>query len=216
MATRERAVDRGRRAADRHAVTLGMELREARLGAGVSQAFVAHAVGTSRAEISRIERGRAPHAPLGRLTLTAAVLGLDLSVRLYPAGLPIRDRAQVGLLERLRARLPPDLVWQTEVPIPIPSDPRAWDASISGRGWTVYVDAETRLRDAQALQRRTALKKRDTSTNRVVLLVADTRTNRAILSGLARPLLDDAIPGRRLLADLAAGRDPGGSGLIVL
>jgi transcriptional regulator with XRE-family HTH domain len=216
MVTRERAIDRGRRAARLQGSALGDELRAARLAAGVSQGVVAHAAGTSRAEISRIERGRAPHAPLARLTIVAAILGLDISVRTYPAGMPIRDKAQVALLGRLRRMLPANVIWRTEVPIPIARDPRAWDASISGSGWTVYLDAETRLRDAQALQRRTALKQRDTDTRRVVLLVADTRTNRTILTGLAGPLLSGALPSRRILEDLVAGRDPGGGGVILL
>jgi transcriptional regulator with XRE-family HTH domain len=216
MPTKERAIDRGHRQADRQLGTVGTELREARLAAGVSQTAVAQAAGTSRAEISRIERGRAPMVPLRRLTSTAAVLGMDLSVRLFPAGLPLRDEAQRALLERLRSLLPPDVVWRTEVPIPIQGDLRAWDASISGSAWTVYVDAETRLQDIQALQRRTMLKQRDTSASRVILLIADTRTNRSILAALAAPLFADATPGGTLLAELAAGRDPGGSGLIVL
>jgi transcriptional regulator with XRE-family HTH domain len=216
MATRERPIDRGRRAARIQASAVGQEVREARLAAGVSQSIVAEAAGTSRAEISRIERGRAPHAPLARLTTVAAVLGLDLSLRLYPAGLPIRDRGQVALLERLRHLIHPSLKWSTEVPLPIPGDVRAWDASISGSGWTMYVDAETRLRDIQALQRRTSIKQRDSSASRVLLLIADTRTNRAILARLGAPLLPDARRPRRLLADLRAGRDPGGSGVVLL
>jgi len=216
MTTRERALDRGRRTARAQAFAIGQELREARLAAGVSQAVVADAAGSSRAEISRIELGRAPHAPLARFTSVAAILGLDLSIRLYPAGVPIRDRAQLALLERLRRLLPVGIIWRSEVPLPIPNDPRAWDASISGPGWTVYIDAETRLRDVQALQRRTTLKQRDTGTNRVVLLIADTRTNRAVLARVGAPLLSQARPARGLLADLRAGRDPGGGGVILL
>jgi hypothetical protein len=78
------------------------------------------------------------------------------------------------------------------------------------------VDAETRLRDIQALQRRTALKQRDTATTRAILLVADTRANRSILASLAAPLIPDAVPGKALLEALVAGRDPGGSGVILL
>jgi hypothetical protein len=103
-----------------------------------------------------------------------------------------------------------------EVPIPREGDLRAWDASISGPGWTAYVDAETRIRDAQALERRTNLKRRDTMTDRVILLLADTRSNRAVVRALGMPIVDDAIDGRVILARLAAGADPEGSGVVLL
>ena len=71
-------------------------------------------------------------------------------------------------------------------------DQRAWDAVITTvaqagdgrpRRCLIGVEAETRLRDLQALQRRLALKRRDGGVDRVILLVADTRSNRAILLG---------------------------------
>jgi hypothetical protein len=80
----------------------------------------------------------------------------------------------------------------------------------------VYVDAETRIRDVQALERRTALKRRDTGTDRVILLIADTRSNRAILASLRGSLIHDALPGTTILAALKSGRDPGGSGIVLL
>ena len=98
----------------------------------------------------------------------------------------------------------------------MPGDIRAWDASIGGPGWTVFIDAETRIRDVQALQRRTALKRRDTGTERVILLIADTRANRTVLRSLGGPLVAESLPGRGILAALRAGRDPGGSGVILL
>jgi hypothetical protein len=75
------------------------------------------------------------------------------------------------------------LRWKSEVPIPITGDQRAWDAVVSGSGQgRVAIEAETRLRDIQALQRRVALKRRDDpSIDSVVLLVAGTRGNRFVL-----------------------------------
>jgi transcriptional regulator with XRE-family HTH domain len=216
MATKDRAVDRGRRDAARHLQMLGSELREARLAAGLSQSRVGHAVGISHPGVSRIERVLAPNVPLGRLDAFAAVVGLQLSVRLYPAGRPLRDEGQLALLDRLKRRLSPGLSWRTETPVPIAGDFRAWDASIHGPGWTVFVDAETRIRDVQALDRRTALKRRDTGTDRVILLIADTRSNRTILASLGDSLIRDAIPGRTILAALQSGMDPGGSGVVLL
>lgn len=216
MATKDRAVDRGRRHAARHLQTIATEIREARLAAGLSQSDVGRAIGISHAAVSRIERALAPNVPLQRLDTIAAVLGLQLSVRFYPAGRPLRDAGQLALLERLRAHLPPGLSWQTETPIPLAGDLRAWDASIGGTGWTAYVDAETRIRDVQALERRTALKRRDTRTDRVILLIADTRSNRVILASLRGSLIENALPGTDLMAALQAGRDPGGSGIVLL
>lgn len=216
MATTDRAVDRGWRDAARHLQTIATELREARLAAGLSQSHVGRAVGISHAGVSRIERAVAPNVPLGRLDAMAAVVGLQLSVRLYPAGRPVRDEGQLALLERLRRRLAPELAWRTETPVPISGDMRAWDASIDGPGWKVFVDAETRIRDVQALERRTALKARDTGTDRVILLIGDTRSNRSILGSLVGSLIEGALSGRTILAALEAGRDPGGSGVVLL
>jgi transcriptional regulator with XRE-family HTH domain len=216
MATKDRAVDRGWRDAARHLQVVATELREARLSAGLSQSHVGRAVGISRAGVSRIERALAPNVPLGRLDAMAAVVGLQLSVRLYPKGRPLRDEGQLALLERLRRRLAPHLTWRTETPVPIAGDLRAWDASIDGPGWRVFIDAETRVRDCQALERRTALKARDTGTERVILLIGDTRSNRAILSSVGGFLIADAVPGRTILAALESGHDPGGSGVVLL
>ena len=54
------------------------------------------------------------------------------------------------------------------------------------------VEAETRLDDLQALERRIYLKQRDLGIRRVILLVADTRHNRAVLE--AHPELLERFP----------------------
>jgi transcriptional regulator with XRE-family HTH domain len=216
MPTHERASDRGRREAGRLVAEIGAELREARLAAGVSQAAVGKAAGVSHAAVSRIERGASPYVPLRRLAVVASVVGLRLSVRAYPAGPSLRDRAQLRLLDRFRAVLHPALNWRTEVPLPIEGDLRAWDAAVEGTGWVAYVDAETRIRDAQALERRIAVKRRDTRTDRVIVLLADTRTNRLILRSVGSPLVDGAIPGPAIIEALRAGRDPGASGVVLI
>ena len=138
-------------------------------------------------------------------------------MRLYPGGDPIRDAAQFGLLSRLRGRIHPDLRWRTEVPLPLPGDRRAWDAVIAGPGFVVGVEAETRLRDIQAVARRTNLKQRDGALDRVLLLVADTRANRHALRQ-ASDVLSTGFPvaQRDALRALNAGRAPAGNALIVL
>jgi transcriptional regulator with XRE-family HTH domain len=194
------------RLARRALAATGEELHEARLRAGLTQQTVAAAVGISHAEVSRIERGLARRVPYETLAVIAAVLGLDIPLRTFPAGEPIRDAAQLGLLGRFRVRLPASVRWRTEVPLRIAGDLRAWDAVIEGRGWRVPVEAETRIRDVQALLRRIALKQRDDGSEVVILLVADTRHNRHVLR-LAGPDLVAAFPtpGRAALASLSNG-----------
>jgi len=145
-----------------------------------------------------------------------AVLGLDLVLRTYPAGDPIRDRAQLALLERFRTRLHAILEWRTEVPLGIEGDLRAWDAVIKGPGWRIGVEAETALDDVQAVERRLALKRRDGDVDHVILLIAETRRNRRALAATPASFGDLPLHTRELLAALAVGRDPGQSGIVVL
>ena len=151
------------------------------------------------------------------LATIAAVLGLDLSAKLYPAENPLRDRGHMALLERLRARAHPSFTWRSEVPMGPAGDLRAWDAMLIGAGVRIGVEAETRMVDAQALARRLALKRRDGDVDHVILLVADTRGNRAVLRAFADALAADfPVPGARALAALTAGRDPEGSAIFLI
>jgi transcriptional regulator with XRE-family HTH domain len=198
-------------------MAVGDELREGRLSTALTQEDVGDAAGISHAEVSRIERGASPHVPYERLVVLATVLGLDLPLRTYPSGEPVRDRAQIELLARFRRLLPAGLTWRTEVPLAIEGDRRAWDAVVGGTGWRLPIDAESRLRDVQALSRREALKRRDDRSDVMVLLVAGSRHNRSVLR-LAQPDLagDFPVQGRVALAALAAGARPLGSAIIVI
>jgi hypothetical protein len=167
--------------------------------------------------VSRIERAASPEANLMVLARLASVVGLKPSLRFYPDGDPIRDVAHTRLLERLHSRVHPGLRWRTEVPLLIPGDLRAWDATIVGADFGVGVEAETRLRDLQAAARRTNLKQRDGELDHVILLVADTRANRLAIR-LGAMELGEAFPvsQRDCLRALRESRDPGGSAIIVL
>ena len=145
-----------------------------------------------------------------------AAVGLDVRLRAYPAGDPIRDAGQSRLLERFRTRLHPSLRWSTEVPLPIEGDLRAWDATIRGRNWRLAVEAETVLDDLQALERKLALKRRDGGLDHLILLVADTRRNRRALASAPGAFADLPLRIREVVRALAAGRDPGGSGIVIL
>jgi transcriptional regulator with XRE-family HTH domain len=220
MGTRERPADRGRWRARESVRRLTADFRLARVGAGLSLRDVAAAAGASRSQLWRFENGDTEHVSIQRLGAWCAVVGLDLSIRTYPTGNPIRDRAQLALLDRLRARIHPSLRWRTEVPLPVDGDLRAWDAEIRAiqpEPWRVRVEAETRIADGQALERRLAVKLRDDPAGHLVLLVSDTRANRLALHSLGDGLVA-LLPlrTREVLGALAAGRDPGGSGIVIL
>jgi len=199
---------------------LGADHRIARVGAGLSLREAAAASGSSRSQIWRFERGEIDRVSISDLGAWFSVVGLDLVAKAFPAGDPIRDRAQLALLERLRSRLHPTLRLRTEVPLPIEGDLRAWDAEITGakpNRWRARVEAETKIADGQALERRLALKLRDDPGGHLILLVSDTRSNRAALRSMGvglRELLP--LETRAILTALAAGRDPGMSGAVIL
>jgi transcriptional regulator with XRE-family HTH domain len=195
----------------------GREIRLARIGAGLSMRDVGAAAGVSRTKVWRIERSHAPEVSLPAVSRVAAAVGLEASLRLFQAGEPIRDAAHMALLGRLRARIDSDLRWRTEVPLPIAGDRRAWDATIAGLGFVIGVEAETRIRDIQAVARRVNLKQKDGELDHVILLVADTKANRLALR-LGAADLRNAFPivQRDCLRVLRDGREPGGSSIIVL
>lgn len=217
MTTRERASHRGRRRGLRLVDVLGREIRDARFARNLSQQSLGAAVGLSDSRVSLIERGLYADVPLVIVAELLAAVGLDLSARAYPAGGGLRDAGQIALLERFRTRVSGTFRWRTEVPMPIEGDLRAWDAALLQPGVRIGVDAETRLRDVQAVDRRIMLKLRDSGFDRAILLVAATRSNRLAVSDAAPIVLPNyPVPARSALRALAAGEDPGGNCLIML
>jgi hypothetical protein len=90
----------------------------------------------------------------------ASVLGCELSLGIHAIGAPIRDKAHVALLARFAARLSRLLRWRTEVSVPLPGDLRSADGMIDGVDFDAIVEAETRLDDIQAVERRLRAKQR--------------------------------------------------------
>jgi hypothetical protein len=164
-----------------------------------------------------MECGLAPRLGIVRMASWLSIVGLELSARAYPGGRPVRDAAHLALLERLRMSLHPSLRWRTEVPMPSAGDGRAWDAVVVGYGWSIGVEAATRPIDIQAVERRVALKARDSGVERTILLLSRSRHNRDLLRA-ADGSIRAAFPGDgpRTLELLHAGVDPGGSAVIVL
>jgi transcriptional regulator with XRE-family HTH domain len=210
-------VDRAGRRGHRILDELLREFRDARQARNLTQTAVGRAVGLSDSQISAIELGRHRQLSLVVLAQLLGVVGLELSARAYPTGGGLRDEGQLRLLARLRGRLGREFAWRAETPMPIPGDLRAWDAALVAPALRVGIDAETRLRDVQAVDRRVMLKLRDSGFDRAVLLVAATRSNRLALAAAGDALLANfPISTRPALRALAAGVDPGGNCLIVL
>ena len=223
MPAKERAVDRGTRTVQRDLVTLGSDLRAARLAAGLTLGEVGRAAGLSGSQVGRIERCRHDAVTAIQLGRIGAVVGLDVRVRAYPGPDPIRDAGQTALLSRFRARLHPDLTFRLEVPLPIANDLRAWDSVIGGlrssddRDSIMPAEAETRIYDIQAQFRRIERKARDAGIEHIVVVISDTPTNRAAIETAGAALADRfPVSARRALAALGRGDHPGGSALIFL
>ena len=195
---------------------LTTEWRDLRLGAGVSQSAVSRSVGISRSAYARLERGEALEIGLVRAAIITSTLGGDLSVKVYPAGPPIRDAAHVALLTKIEARAGGRWRAKHEAPVGPAGDGRAWDRRLEGPV-SVGVEAEVTLRDLQALERRMQRKKQDSGVTRMILVVRGTRRNREILREVL-PSLRGTFPlgSREVLQALADGRDPGADGLVVL
>ena len=221
MAARVHPVSRGRVLGRRLLAELIAEADRARVGASLSHAAVGEALGLSSWQVGRLLRGETDDVGVIRVAELLAATGLKLAASAYPIGTSVRDAAQLVLLERLRARIHPSLRWRTEVPVVEhvlgTGDLRAWDAAIDGGGAVVRVEAETRLRDVQEVQRRIGLKQRDGAVPVVILLVSDTQHNRRAIRLAATSLRAQFPTGaRHALRLLRDGRAPDGNVLIVL
>ena len=100
--------------------------------------------------------------------------------------------------------------------MPITGDLRAGDGVLKAPFGSILVEAETRVTDIQAVERKSVLKQRDLGADRLVLLIADTPTNRRVLA--LHPELRERFPvgTRRCLGALGRGEDPGGDCLVIL
>src|SRR5579859_3076350 len=104
MAVRRRRADIGSERGRRLVALVGSEFASVRLNAALSQDEVSAAAAISRPKYGRIERGRSPQVSLASVARVAAALGLEVSLRFYPVGDPVRDAGHTALLERLHAR----------------------------------------------------------------------------------------------------------------
>jgi HTH-type transcriptional regulator/antitoxin HipB len=194
----------------------GAEIRRLRTMAGLAQADLASAAGVSRAWILRLESGQLRRADVTRLAIVYTLLGHRLSLKAYPIGEPVRDQSQLSLLAAFDGRIAPTWRRTREAVMPIQGDLRAWDERLDGPV-SIGIEAETRIRDIQAVVRSITAKQRDSGVQRVVLVVRGSHANRTVL--LAHlPALRVTFPlsTREVMSALARGRDPGANGIVVL
>jgi Helix-turn-helix domain len=196
---------------------LGEQLRTARHIRGLTLRQVGMAIGASQSEVSRRELGRAPRLNGEKLATHAAAIGLRLSIKLWPIGGGIRDAAQTRYIAGFVSRV--GRVWKVtlEAPMPQPGDLRAIDVLLTAPDLRVAVEVITRLADVQAQVRAAQLKARDAGATRLVLVIAATHANRNALAE-ARVTLVAAfdLDTRRVMAELAAGRDAGRDAIVLL
>jgi transcriptional regulator with XRE-family HTH domain len=216
MANRERLLAIGTRRGERLCVEYGEVVRDARIGRGLTQSELGAIVDVSGAKVSRIERAVGPHPDFIEAARIAQVLGLDLSVRCFPTGAPVRDAGHVDLIAKL-CDTTPLVRWSLEEVIPIPGDLRAWDAVGRVDGVSIGVAAETRLRDVQALLRRENAKLRDSGLDLLILLILGSHANRETLRSVRESLRPQLpLDSRQILAALRQGHSPGANGIVIL
>lgn len=195
---------------------IGAEIRAARRAAGISQDALGASVGLSGSEVGRVERDEAPWLTVVHAARLLGAVGLDVWVRAYPGGPPVRDAAHLQLLARFEGRLPVSVKCRREWPIPHDRDRRALDLFLEGLPMRTGVEAETTLNDLQALERDINLKRRDARLDRMILLVRESTRNRVILRSTTA--LHGSLPldTRAVMAALTRGRDPGADGIVIL
>jgi transcriptional regulator with XRE-family HTH domain len=217
MANRSRSLEVATRSWDRARIELGGELREARFARGLTQAQVGAALGTSGAQVSRVEQGKVPALRTMALIQHGAAVGLRISLKAYPLGGGLRDAGQAAYVARFAERIGRQWRIQLEAPMPVSGDLRAVDILLTAGGLTIAVEVITRLRDLQAQLRAATEKARDIGAARFVLVIAATHANRRALAD-ARPALVGAfdLDARTVLGALRAGRDPGRDAVILL
>ena len=135
--------------------------------------------GMSHAEVSRIERGAAPWLSIVEASeLVRGRRPRSLAPRLCGRR-PARMRATSRCSGASSRASGPAFAFERRSRCPRVGDQRAWDATISDRSEAVGVEAETRLRDAQAFERRVASEATDACDDRVVDRRSPTRDGKS-------------------------------------
>jgi transcriptional regulator with XRE-family HTH domain len=220
VASKQTRLIRGRRRGRSLAAKALSELSERREFLGISQRSLAAELGWSQPRTWRFEANEVPISVVA-LSEMASLLGMELSVGLYDIGDPIRDKGQQALGRRFD--IIPAPVWRStaETLLPNPGDQRSWDRLLrlttSDTRHLVGADLESRIRDIQALVRRTRMRERDGGVDVILLVVSDSATNRSLVGQLRESLGPDyQTPPRAILAALRRGIPLPGSGVILI
>lgn len=220
MASKETRRQRGRRRGLELAAHTLAELRTIRVTSDVSMEALARQLDCSQSSVSR--RISSPTSvTLVGLSEMAAVLGMELSVRLYPVGDPIRDKGHQALGRRFDALIGPAWSSTAEALLPGQGGLRAWDRLLrligAAERHLVGVDLETRIRDVQELVRRTRLRERDGGVDHIVIVLSDSATNRRLVDQLRDALGSDyGTSPRQIMSALREGRPLPGSAVILV
>ncbi len=180
---------------------------------------MARELGISQAHLWRIESQQVDISAV-RLAEIASVLGMELSVGLHDIGDPIRDKGHQALGKRFDAI--PGPLWRNRAEVLLPNlgDRRSWDRVlrlISEPGQVVGAELETRIRDVQALVRRTRERERDGGVDEILIVLSNSATNRRLVRDLRMALGDGyASEPRAILRALRVGRRIPGSGVVLL
>jgi len=217
MTTRESNSDRGRRRGSEMARAILRELRDARVSLGLSQVELARALGWSQQNYSRFELDQLNDISLVDICVAASVLGLEPSVSLHRVGPALRDKGHAALIGRLLRHVSPAWHVAREVPFPNHGDPRWWDLLLRLPDFRLGVEAETRIRDMQALTRRMKERARNGGADELLLLLSDSGHNRGLVDELRRALGERfAMAPGDVLRALRAGDGLNGSAVVLL
>jgi hypothetical protein len=142
---------------------------------------------------------------------------LKLWIKLFALGGGVRDAAQARYIAAFVARVGRRWSVTLEAVVPLPGDLRAVDVLLVAGAVRIAVEVVTRLGDLQAQVRAAQAKARDIGATRLVVVVADTHANARIVRELRATLVPAFdLDARRVVAELAAGRDPGRDAFILL
>ena len=185
--------------------------------ANLSGRSIARALGWSHARYGRFEIRSAASRSIQDVAEVAAVLGLELSARLFRVEDAIRDAAHQPLRTRFLALLAPSFKAVSEVLFPHPGDRRSWDLLLRLGAELTGVELETRVRDVQLLVRRIRDREREGGADHVLLVLSASRHNRQLLPELLEAFGERfQTPPRQILTALREGEPIPGSGVILL
>jgi hypothetical protein len=175
----------------------------------------------SKSALARLLSGQREDLGVIEPSQVASVLGYEMSVGLHPVGDPVRDKGQIAIAKRFDGLLSDAWKVADEALLPGAGELRAWDKLLRLVGANprhlVGVDIETRIRDQQALVRRTRQRERDGLVDAILIVLSDSATNRRLVGGLRQSLGPDyAASPRQILGGLRSGQRLVGSGVVLI